>query len=54
MPAGANKLEYFVKGFPWYARRGLLGETFDKSRIQGRMQFFEKKSQMTLNHVLIG
>ena len=54
MPAGANILKYFVKGFPWYARRGLLGKTFDKLRIQGRMQFFEKKSQKALNHVLIG
>ena len=27
---------------------------FDKLRIQGRMQIFEKKSQKALNHVLIG
>ena len=25
------------------SRRGLLGKIFDKLRIQGRMQFFEKK-----------
>ena len=54
MPAGAKNLEYFVKGLPEYARRGLLGEIVDKLRIQGRMQIFEKKSQKALNHVLIG
>ena len=53
MPAGAKFLEYFVKGFPYYARRGLLGKIFDKLRIQGRMHFFEKKSQSALNLVLI-
>ena len=42
MPAGAFLGEYFVKGLPQYARRGLLGEIFDKLRIQGRMHFFEK------------
>ena len=36
------------------SRRGLLGKIFDKLRIQGRMQIFEKKSQKALNHVLIG
>ena len=36
------------------ARRGLLSKIFDKLRIQGRMQIFEKKSQSALNLVLIG
>ena len=36
------------------SRRGLLCKIFDKLRIQGRMQIFEKKSQKALNHVLIG
>ena len=36
------------------SRRGLLSKIFDKLRIQGRMQIFEKKSQSTLNLVLIG
>ena len=36
------------------SRRGLLGKIFDKLRIRGRMQVFEKKSQKALNHVLIG
>ena len=53
MPAGAFFLEYFVKGLTKYARRGLLGEIFDKLRIQCRMQIFEKMSQSALNHVLI-
>ena len=35
------------------SRRGLLGKIFDKLRIQGRMQIFEKMSQNALNHVLI-
>ena len=35
------------------SRRDLLGKIFDKLRIQARMQFFEKKSQSALNHVLI-
>ena len=35
------------------SRRGLLSKIFDKLRIQGRMQIFEKKSQSALNHVLI-
>ena len=35
------------------SRRGLLGKIFDKLRIQGRMQIFEKMSQSGLNHVLI-
>ena len=35
------------------SRRSLLGKIFDKLRIQGRMQIFEKKSQSALNHVLI-
>ena len=30
-----------------------MGEIFDKLRIQGRMQIFEKKSQSASNHVLI-
>ena len=30
-----------------------MGKIFDKLRIQGRMQIFEKKSQSALNHVLI-
>ena len=35
------------------SRRGLLGKIFDKLRIRGRMQIFEKKkSQKALNHVL--
>ena len=51
MPAGGG--EYFAKGLIKYARRGLLGEIFDKLRIQGRMQIFEKMSQNALNHVLI-
>ena len=36
------------------SRRGLLSKIFDKLRIQGRMQIFEKKSQNALNLVLIG
>ena len=46
-------MEYFVKGLTKYSRRGLLGEIFDKLRIQGRMHIFEKMSQNALNHVLI-
>ena len=53
MPAGAFFGEYVVKGLTKYARRGRLGETFDKLRIQGRMQVFEKMFQSALNHVLI-
>ena len=34
--------------------RGLLSKIFDKLRIRGRMQIFEKKFQKALNHVLIG
>ena len=34
-------------------RRCLLGNIFDKLRIQGRMHIFEKMSQSALNHVLI-
>ena len=30
-----------------------MGKIFDKLRIHGRMQIFEKKSQSALNHVLI-
>ena len=52
MPAGAFLGEYFVKGLTKYSRRGLLGEIFDKLRIQCRMQIFEKMSQSALNHVL--
>ena len=29
-----------------------MGKIFDKLRIQGRVQFFEKMSQSALNHVL--
>ena len=28
------------------SRRGLLGKMFDKLRIQGRMQIFEKKNRV--------
>ena len=52
MTAGAFFLEYFVKGLTIYSRRGLLGEIFEKLRIQGRMHFFEKMSQSALNQVL--
>ena len=51
MPA-ALFFEYFVKELTKYSRRGLLGEIFDKLRIQCRMQIFEKMSQSTLNQVL--
>ena len=34
-------------------RRGLFGRKNAKLRIQGRMQIFEKMSQMALNQVLI-
>ena len=44
--------EYVVKGLNKYSRRGLLGEIFDKLRIQCRMQIFEKMSQSALNLVL--
>ena len=40
------------KGLTKYSRRGLLGEIFDKLRIQGRMQIFERMSQSALNQVL--
>ena len=53
MPAGGFLGEYFVKGITKYSRRGLLGEIFDKLRIQCRMQIFEKMSQSALNQVLI-
>ena len=53
MPAGVFFGEYFVKGLTKYSRRGLLGEIFDKLRIQCRMHIFEKISQSALNHVLI-
>ena len=52
MPAGALLGEDFEKGLTKYSRRGLLGEIFDKLRIQGRMHFFEKMSQSALNQVL--
>ena len=52
MPAGGFWGEYFVKGLTKYSSRGLLGEIFDKLRIQGRMQIFEKMSQSALNQVL--
>ena len=35
------------------SRRGLSGKIFDKLRIQGRMQIFEKMPQKALNYVLI-
>ena len=38
MPAGANILEYFVKGLPYYARRGQKNK--------------KNESQKALNHVL--
>ena len=56
MPAVAFWGEYFVKGLTKYSRRSLLGEIFDKLRIQGRMHIFEKKTiekQSAVNHVLI-
>ena len=37
----------------YFCQRGLLGKIFDKLRIQGRMQIFEKMFQSALNHVLI-
>ena len=52
MPAGGFFSEYFVKELTKYARRGLLGEIFNKLRIQCRMQIFEKMSQSGLNQVL--
>ena len=45
-------MEYYVKELTKYSRRGLLGEIFDKLRIQGRMQMFDKMSQSALNQVL--
>ena len=45
-------MKYVVKGLTKYSRRGLLGEIFDKLRIQCRMQIFEKRSQSALNQVL--
>ena len=45
-------MEYLIKGLIKYSRRGLLGEIFDKLRIQCRMQIFEKMSQSALNQVL--
>ena len=53
MLAGVFLEKYVVKGLTKYSRRGLLGEIFDKLRIQCRMQIFEKISQSALNHVLI-
>ena len=53
-PAGAFWVDKIVFWARKASRRGLLGKIFDKLRIQGRMQFFEKKSQKALNHVLIG
>ena len=52
MPTVAFLREYVVKGLTKYSRRGLLGEIFDKLRIQCRMQFFEKMSQSALNQVV--
>ena len=51
-PQGPFLFEYVVKGFTKYSRRGLLGEIFDKLRIQCRMHFFEKMPQNALNQVL--
>ena len=48
MPAGAFLGENVVKGLTKYSRRGLLGEIFDKLRIQGRMQIFEKTDHARL------
>ena len=53
-PAGAFLADNIVFWARKSSRRGLLGKIFDKLRIQGRMQIFEKKSQKALNHVLIG
>ena len=53
-PAGAFWAEEIVFWARKSSRRGLLGKIFDKLRIQGRMQIFEKKSQKALNHVSIG
>ena len=36
------------------SRRGLLSKIFDKLRIQGRMQFFEKKVPECSKSCLIG
>ena len=53
-PAGAFLADKIVFWARKSSRRGLLGKIFDKLRIQGRMQIFEKKSQSALNLVLIG
>ena len=45
-------MKYFVKELTKYSRKGLLGEIFDKLRIQCRMQIFEQMSQSALNQVL--
>ena len=42
-PAGAFLVEKVVLWARKSSRRGLLGKIFDKLRIQGRMQMFEKK-----------
>ena len=52
-PAGALLADQIVFRARKLSRRGHLGNIFDKLRIQGRMQIFEKKSQSALNHVLI-
>ena len=41
-----------MNGLTKYSRKGLLGEIFDKLRIQFRMQFFEQMSQSALAQVL--
>ena len=43
MPAGFFLGEYLIKWVIKSSRRGLLGEIFDKLRIQCRMQMFGKK-----------
>ena len=53
-PAGGLLADNIVFWNRKSSRRGLWGKIFDKLRIRGRMQIFEKKSQKALNHVLIG
>ena len=48
-----NKFEKMIKLGLKSTRRGLFGRKNVKLRIQGRMQIFEKMSQMALNQVLI-
>ena len=49
MAAGFSFFEYSVNGLTKYARRGLLGEIFDKLRIQGRMHIVGKSCFLVLN-----